>query len=36
MKKTSTKEANLSFLDNDEDFFDKGVPIKSMYDSNDA
>lgn len=35
MKKISTKEAYLSFLDNDDDLLDQGVPIKSMYNSND-
>ena len=36
MQKLSRKEKSVFFLNNDVDLLEKGVPIKSLYDSNDG
>ena len=36
VRKMSVKESYLSFLNNDSDFVDNGVPIRALYDSSDA
>ena len=33
--KMAQKESYLYFLNNDEDLFKDGIPLKSMYDNND-
>ena len=36
IRKLAVKESYLSYLNNDNDIMDKGIPIKAYYDPNDA
>ena len=36
IRKLAIKESYLSYLNNDNDVIDKGIPIKALYDTNDA
>ena len=36
IRKLVPKQPHLRFLNNDEDLLDKGIPVKALYDTNDA